>query len=178
MRVINGASGEGGGQILRTSLGLSLATGQPFRIEQIRANRKSPGLLRQHLTAVRAAAAVGQAEVTGDELGSSALTFVPGEVQPGEYTFAIGTAGSTTLVLQTVLPALMTAKAPSRLVLEGGTHNTHSPPNDFLIKTFLPVVNRMGVKVTTRLERYGFFPAGGGRWICDIEPAQSLTPLE
>src|SRR5215813_5482469 len=121
---IDGAFGEGGGQILRTSLGLSLATGKPFRIENIRAGRERPGLLRQHLTAALAAAEVGGAEVEGAALGSTGLSFSPGRIRPGEYRFSVGTAGSGTLVFQTVLPALMLASEPSRLVIEGGTHNT------------------------------------------------------
>jgi RNA 3'-terminal phosphate cyclase (ATP) len=120
---IDGSQGEGGGQILRTALALSLVTGTPFRIEQIRARRAKPGLLRQHLTAVNAAVAVGRAEVEGATLGSPTLVFRPGAVTPGEYRFAIGTAGSTGLVFQTVLPALLTAVGPSTLTLEGSTHN-------------------------------------------------------
>src|ERR1041385_3087579 len=107
MLSIDGSFGEGGGQILRTSLSLSLVTGMPFRIDKIRAGRERPGLLRQHLTAVLAAAEVGGAEVEGATLGSAALTFSPGKVRPGEYRFTIGTAGSGTLVFQTILPALM-----------------------------------------------------------------------
>ncbi|HMY75467.1 MAG TPA: RNA 3'-terminal phosphate cyclase, partial [Blastocatellia bacterium] len=120
MITIDGSYGEGGGQILRTSLALSLITGQPLRIEKIRAGRKTPGLLRQHLTSVLAAAKVGQAEVVGAQLGSTQLSFTPGRITAGEYHFAIGTAGSTTLVLQTVLPALMIADGKSKLTLEGG----------------------------------------------------------
>src|SRR5215831_17631015 len=104
---IDGSFGEGGGQILRTALGLSLFTGQPFRIEKIRAGRKNPGLLRQHLTAVKAAAKISQAEITGANIGSTQLTFAPGKILHGDYQFAVGTAGSATLVLQTVLPALL-----------------------------------------------------------------------
>jgi RNA 3'-terminal phosphate cyclase (ATP) len=177
MLKIDGSVGEGGGQILRTSLALSALTGQPFTIENIRAKRKKPGLLRQHLTAARAAARVSNAQVEGDALGSLALTFRPGPVVPGVYEFAIGTAGSATLVLQTVLPALLTAAGPSRLTIEGGTHNPLAPPFDFLDRSFLPLVNRMGPKVTARLERWGFFPAGGGRVVVEIEPAPSLAPL-
>src|SRR5579871_4935598 len=120
---IDGSMGEGGGQILRTSLSLSLVTGKPFRIENIRAGREKPGLLRQHLTAVLAAAEVSGAEMEGAVLGSSCLTFTPGPVRSGEYRFAVGTAGSSTLVFQTVLPALMLAGGASKLVMEGGTHN-------------------------------------------------------
>lgn len=172
--------GEGGGQVLRTSLGLSLVTGQPFRIENIRAGREKPGLLRQHLTAVRAAAQVGGAKVTGDAIGSRTLTFELGQVQPGQYEFAVGTAGSATLVLQTVLPALVVAKGPSQLTLKGGTHNPWSPPFDFLQKAFLPLLAKMGAKVTAKLIRPGFYPAGGGEFAVEIEPAVDgrLRPLE
>jgi RNA 3'-terminal phosphate cyclase (ATP) len=136
MILIDGSIGEGGGQILRTALGLSMVTGQPFRIEKIRAGRDKPGLLRQHLTAVNAAATVCGASVEGAVISSRELSFTPGNVKAGEYTFSIGSAGSTTLVLQTVLPALLTADGPSSLTLEGGTHNPHAPPIDFLEKAF------------------------------------------
>jgi RNA 3'-terminal phosphate cyclase (ATP) len=168
---IDGSFGEGGGQILRTSLGLSLVTGKPIRIVNIRAGRKQPGLLRQHLTAVNAAARVGCAELTGAVIGSTELTFAPQVINPGQYSFAVGTAGSATLVLQTVLPALLIAGEPSTLALEGGTHNPFAPPFDFLAKAFLPLINRMGARVTAELERPGFYPAGGGRFLVSIEPA-------
>ena len=144
---IDGSIGEGGGQILRTSIALSMVTGQPFRIEKIRAGREKSGLLRQHLTAVNAAAAICSANVDGAAIGSASLEFSPGKVKGGQYTFAIGSAGSTTLVLQTVLPALLLADAPSSLTLEGGTHNPHAPPFDFLERAFLPLINRMGPTV-------------------------------
>ncbi|HEX4997143.1 MAG TPA: RNA 3'-terminal phosphate cyclase [Terriglobia bacterium] len=175
---INGADGEGGGQILRTALSLSLATGAPFRIENIRAGRKNPGLLRQHLTAVEAAVRIGDAEVEGATLSSPALTFAPKTVRAGEYRFAVGTAGSGSLVFQTILPALLRAPGPSHVVIEGGTHNSAAPPFDFLQRTFLPLVRRMGAKVSLRLERYGFYPAGGGRFVAEIEPVAGLQPLE
>jgi RNA 3'-terminal phosphate cyclase (ATP) len=175
---IDGSQGEGGGQVLRTALTLSLVTGRPFRIERIRAGRKKPGLLRQHLTAVQAAGEVGGATVTGAELGSLQLEFEPGSVRGGDYHFAVGTAGSATLVLQTVLVPLALAKSPSRLVLEGGTHNPFAPPFDFLDKTFLPAFRRMGAGVTARLERPGFYPAGGGRFSVEVEPCRGLTPIE
>jgi RNA 3'-terminal phosphate cyclase (ATP) len=174
---IDGLFGEGGGQVLRTALALSMVAGRPFCIENIRAGRKNPGLLRQHLTAVNAAAEVSQAEVTGAAIGSRELTFVPGRVVPGDYSFAIGTAGSTTLVLQTVLPALLEAAGPSRLILEGGTHNPFAPPFDFLARAFLRLLNRAGPKVNAELERPGFYPAGGGRISVTIEPA-SLSKLD
>jgi RNA 3'-terminal phosphate cyclase (ATP) len=175
---IDGSQGEGGGQVLRTALTLSLVTGTPFRIERIRAGREKPGLLRQHLTAVQAACEVGRATVTGADLGSRELQFEPGAVQGGDYHFAVGTAGSATLVLQTVLVPLALAKTPSRLVLEGGTHNPFAPPFDFLDKTFLPAFRRMGPGVTARLERPGFYPAGGGRFSVEVEPCRELAPLE
>ena len=144
MITIDGSQGEGGGQILRTSLALSLVTGQPFRMERIRARRQKPGLLRQHLTAVEAAEAVGCADVTGAVLGSQTLGFTPGPVTHGNYRFAVGTAGSATLVLQTVLPALLIASGPSTLTLEGGTHNPLAPPFDFLARCFMPLEHLQG----------------------------------
>lgn len=175
---IDGAQGEGGGQVLRTSLSLAVVTGQTFQIDNIRAGRARPGLLRQHLTAVNAAAEICGAEVTGAALGSTRLTFTPGAVRAGDYRFAVGTAGSATLVFQTVLPALLLAGGPSTLTLEGGTHNPAAPPFDFLERTFLPLVNRMGPAVEVKLERYGFYPAGGGRFTAAIQPAGKLAALE
>jgi RNA 3'-terminal phosphate cyclase (ATP) len=172
MLIIDGSTGEGGGQILRSSLALSLVTGTPVKVHSIRARRARPGLMRQHLTAVRAAAEVGQAEVSGGELGSREIVFRPqGKAQPGTYTFNVGSAGSTTLVLQTVLPALIAASGPSQLTLEGGTHNPMAPPFDFLEKAFLPLLARLGPRVTARLVTPGFYPAGGGRILVSVEPA-------
>jgi RNA 3'-terminal phosphate cyclase (ATP) len=129
---LDGSSGEGGGQILRSALTLSMITGQPFRIRHIRANRPKPGLMRQHLMAVRAAAAVCHADVTHAEVGSTELTFMPRAIQGGVYEFAIGTAGSATLVLQTLLPALLYADVPSVVRVSGGTHNPKGPPSHFI----------------------------------------------
>jgi RNA 3'-terminal phosphate cyclase (ATP) len=173
---IDGSFGEGGGQILRTSLSLSLVTGQPFRISNIRAGRAKPGLLRQHLTAVLAAAEVSGAKVEGATLGSTSVIFSPGVVRPGEYRFAVGTAGSGTLVFQTVLPALMLADGSSRLTIQGGTHNHAAPPYHFLARTFTPLIERMGPKIDLHFERYGFYPAGGGAFRAEITPA-GLAPL-
>jgi RNA 3'-terminal phosphate cyclase (ATP) len=175
---IDGAAGEGGGQIVRSALALSLATGHPFEITNIRAGRKKPGLMRQHLTAVTAAAAVSGAEAHGAKLGATELRFSPGAIVPGEYRFAVGTAGSTTLVLQTVLPPLLVARGPSTLILEGGTHNPYAPPFDFLAKAFLPLVARMGPRVEAALERPGFYPAGGGLIRVRVEPAPRLERLD
>jgi RNA 3'-terminal phosphate cyclase (ATP) len=174
---IDGSAGEGGGQVLRTALALSLVTGRPFRIDGIRAGRVKPGLLRQHLTAVHAARAVGGARVTGAELGSQTLSFEPNEPRGGAYHLAVGTAGSATLVLQAVLPALLAARERSELTLEGGTHNPLAPSFDFLAKTFVPVLRRMGAMLDVTLESYGFYPAGGGRFTVTVEPCAALNPI-
>jgi len=171
MITIDGSFGEGGGQILRTSLALSLVTGKPFSIHNIRAGRKKPGLMRQHLTAVNAAAEIGLAAIKGNRIGSQAFTFEPETIKPGNFHFAIGSAGSCTLVFQTILPALIIAGGPSEIILEGGTHNPFAPPFDFLEKAFLPVINRMGPTVDAVLEKPGFYPAGGGRFKVSINPA-------
>ena len=177
MIVIDGSEGEGGGQVVRNALALSLVTGQPFRITNVRGGREKPGLMRQHLTAVEAACAIGGATCEGASVGSSEITFTPGRVVADEYRFAVGTAGSTSLVLQTVLTPLLLEDAPSRLVLEGGTHNMMAPPFEFLERVFLPIVDRMGPKVSARLMRHGFFPRGGGRIEVDIVPA-ALAPVD
>ena len=141
MTAIDGSQGEGGGQILRTSLALSLVTGEPFRMGRIRAKRQKPGLLRQHLTATEAAKTVGCAEVEGAEMKLADTGVPPGPVTPGDYRFAVGTAGSATLVLQTVLPSLLCASGPSTLTLEGGTHNPLAPSFDFLACSFMPLIH-------------------------------------
>jgi len=174
---IDGSEGEGGGQILRSSLSLSVCTQQPFRITNIRANRERPGLMRQHLTAVRAAAEICAADVEGAELGSRAFTFRPGRVAAGDYSFDIGTAGSCTLVFQTVLPALLSARGASRVRITGGTHNRGSPPFDFLSRSFIPVLRGMGAKVELDLASHGFYPRGGGEIRARILPAQRLGAL-
>ncbi len=175
---IDGSQGEGGGQIVRSSLALSLVTGKPVSIENIRAGRNKPGLMRQHLTALNAAIEISSATASGNAVGVRSLQFEPDEVRAGDYHFSVGTAGSATLVLQTVLPALLLAKSSSRLTLEGGTHNQWAPPFDFLQRAFLPVINRMGPRVSASLERHGFYPAGGGRFVVEIEPAQQLTGFD
>ena len=178
MLTIDGSLGEGGGQVLRTAVSLSLVTGQPFRIENIRAGRPRPGLLRQHLTAVKAAEEIGSGRTEGAEIGSGVLTFVPGPVVPGAFHFAVGSAGSATLVLQTVLPALLTVGDRSVLTLEGGTHNPLAPPFEFIRKAFLPLISRMGPQVAATLERPGFYPAGGGRFRVQIDPCPRLSGFE
>lgn len=174
MLSIDGMLGEGGGQILRTSLALSLVTGKPFIMKDIRARRKKPGLMRQHLTCVNAAVKVGNAKAEGANISSQSLKFEPRAINAGNYSFAIGTAGSCTLVLQAILPALLVADGPSEVILEGGTHNPYAPPFDFLDQTFLGLINKMGPTVSASLIRPGFYPAGGGKFKVDINP----LPLE
>lgn len=175
---LDGSQGEGGGQILRTALTLSTITGKPFRISHIRAKRAKPGLLRQHLTAVLAAAEICTAEVEGASTGSQTLVYKPGKIKGGDYRYAIGTAGSCTLVLQTILPALWFADAPSTVTVSGGTHNTAAPPADFLMHAWLPLMRRMGIEMDIELLRHGFYPAGGGEVQARIAPVASLQPLE
>jgi RNA 3'-terminal phosphate cyclase (ATP) len=176
---IDGSVGEGGGQILRTSLALALCTGVPVRFERIRAGRAKPGLMRQHLTCVQAAARVGGAHVEGAELGSQSLVFEPHGLHPGRHEFAIGTAGSCTLVLQTVWPALMLADAPSTLKLAGGTHNPMAPPFHFLERCYAPLLRRLGADAALRLHRLGFHPAGGGEIEVVVQPAgDRLAPVD
>ena len=174
---IDGSQGEGGGQILRSALTLSMISGRPFEIEKIRAGRKKPGLMRQHLTAVKAAARISSGQIHGAEIGSTNLRFDPGGILGGHYEFAVGTAGSTMLILQTILLPLSLAGMPSQVILEGGTHNPMAPTFDFLERSFLPVISRMGADVAMTLERPGFFPAGGGRIIVQIQPAAGLRPI-
>lgn len=174
---LDGAQGEGGGQVLRSALTLSMITGTPFRIEGIRANRSKPGLLRQHLTAVQAAAAICGAQVSGAEPGSQRLSFAPGPIRGGDYRFAVGTAGSCTLVLQTVLPALWFADGPSTISVSGGTHNRAAPPADFLLRAWQPLVSEMGALQTLELVRHGFYPAGGGEVVASVSPCALLQPI-
>ncbi|WP_426173580.1 RNA 3'-terminal phosphate cyclase [Massilia sp. TWR1-2-2] len=175
---IDGSQGEGGGQVLRTSLTLSMISGQPFRMANIRARRAKPGLMRQHLVAVQAAARVSDAAVTGAEVGSQALTFVPGPIKSGDYEFAIGTAGSCTLVLQTILPALLHGDAASTVRITGGTHNPMAPPVQFLQRAYCPLMRAMGAEIDIDMLRAGFYPAGGGVVRATVKPCGKLRPLE
>jgi RNA 3'-terminal phosphate cyclase (ATP) len=178
MLTIDGAQGEGGGQILRTALALSVCLQRPFCIRNIRANRSRPGLQFQHLAAVNAAAAISGAAVTGADRDSLSLAFRPRAVAPGAYRFDIGTAGSTSLVLQTILPALVLAPGDSTIVLAGGTHNPLAPPFEFLESAFVPLINRMGAGVNVTLQNRGFAPAGGGQIHASISPTRRLQPLD
>ena len=172
--MIDGSQGEGGGQIIRSAMALSVLSKTPIHITNIRAGRKKPGLKRQHVTSVEAVAEVcgGSATLTGAMLESSELMFEPGTPHAGSYHFSIGTAGSATLVLQTVLPILLMADGPSTIAIEGGTHNDMAPPFDFLDRCFLPFVRATGATVDLTLNRHGFYPAGGGKLTAQIDPPE------
>lgn len=174
---LDGSLGEGGGQVLRSALSLSMVTGQPFRIAHIRARRPKPGLMRQHLVAVQAAALICGAQLEGAVLGSQELYFAPGAIMGGDYQFAIGSAGSCTLVLQTVLPALLHADARSSVRISGGTHNPMAPPAHFLQRAYAKVMAQMGFEFEIEMERIGFFPAGGGVLVARVQPCTQLRPL-
>jgi RNA 3'-terminal phosphate cyclase (ATP) len=178
---IDGSWGEGGGQILRTSLSLSAITGQPVRIDRIRANRKNPGLAPQHVTSVRAAASICQAQVRGDILGSTSLEFIPTyPTQAGHYTFDVteasqgGSAGSVSLILQTILLPLAFAQGKSKVILKGGTHVAWSPPITYVQEIYLPMLRQLGIQVELQLNAYGWYPQGGGEVELKINGKQTL----
>jgi RNA 3'-terminal phosphate cyclase (ATP) len=173
---IDGRYGEGGGQILRTALALSMVAGVPVHITHVREGRPKPGLAAQHLAAVRAAAALSGASVSGAELRSTELFFAPRRrAAAGEYRFDIGeqlkggSAGSVTLLLHALLPPLALADGRSRLVLRGGTHVPWSPPYDYVEQVWLPVLAAAGIRADVTLKAWGWFPAGGGEVACTIE---------
>jgi RNA 3'-terminal phosphate cyclase (ATP) len=178
MITLDGRMGEGGGQVLRSSLTLSMLTGKAFRLENVRGGRDKPGLLRQHLTCVNAAAAISNAKVKGAELRSGQLTFIPGAVNNGSYEFAIGTAGSTTLVLQTVLLPLALAKGDSSVTVSGGTHNGKCPSAHNLKHAFLPAMERLGVSTELSIDRFGFYPAGGGQLTLLVAGGATIGPID
>ena len=174
---VDGAQGEGGGQLLRTALALSAVRGVPVEVHSIRARRKKPGLQAQHLTAVAALVQICRAQVEGASLGSQRVLFSPGAVQPGEYRFDVGTAGSTALVLQAILLPLALAPGPSRVTITGGTHVPWSPPADYLQHVVLPVLAGMGVTARLRVDRWGFYPQGGGRVVVEVEGGADLQAV-
>jgi len=167
---IDGRQGEGGGQILRTSLALACITGKNLHIENIRAARRNPGLARQHLSCVHAAAEICGGQCEGAALRSQVVHFQPGSIRSGDFTFDIGSAGSASLVVQTVLPVLFLADGPSNVTVTGGTHNPWAPPFDFLAETFLPAITGAGFGAACELQKHGFFPAGGGKIALHIHP--------
>ena len=171
---IDGSFGEGGGQILRTSLALSLITGKGFHLRNVRAGRSKPGLQPQHLMCVRAAATIGQAQVRGASKGSTELHFEPGTIVPGKYHFAIGTAGATSLVLHTVYLPLALAGAASELTIDGGTHVRACPCFHFLEMTWRGYMKLLGLDIDVKMRRPGFYPHGGGLLQAHIEPCSRL----
>jgi RNA 3'-terminal phosphate cyclase (ATP) len=175
--VIDGSAGEGGGQILRSSLALSMITGTPFVIERIRAGRKKGGLMRQHLTCVKAAALVSDAETEGAVLGSTRLVFRPRAVRGGDHELDVGSAGSVCLVLQTLALPLALAAQPSRVVVRGGTHARWAPIHPFLAEAWLPLVRSAGAEITLELRAAGFYPAGGGEIVMTTSPSTALAPM-
>ena len=174
---IDGSIGEGGGQVLRTSLALALITGRSFTLNNIRQRRAKPGLMAQHLKAVEAAREVGKATVEGARLGSQSLVFEPTGLYSGEFHFDIGTAGSTSLVLQTILPPLSFAAASSTVTLIGGTHVPWSPCFHYLEMHWLHYMRRIGFDIRLELDAAGFYPRGGGRVLATVRPASRLSPL-
>jgi RNA 3'-terminal phosphate cyclase (ATP) len=185
--VLDGSQGEAGGQILRTALALAAITGQAIQIKKIRAGRKKPGLAAQHLTGVRAAAAVCNARLIGDELGSQTLTFVPSELpKAGDYAFDVtearegGSAGATTLIFQTIVPLLALAEGDSTLLIRGGTHVAWSPPFDFVCDVWLPTLAQMGIEASLELTQWGWYPAGQGEIRATVKGrglGQAFSPL-
>ncbi len=175
---IDGSYGEGGGQILRTSLSLAALTGQKVHIYSIRSGRRKPGLMRQHLTALNAVAAICGAEVSGDEAGSMEITLSPGKIRGGDYRFSVGTAGSTILIAQTVVPLLLAADGNSTVRIEGGTHADMAPIYEYFAEVFLPLLRRMGASVECALDGCGFYPAGGGAVTLKIAPCKEWKWLE
>lgn len=174
---IDGGIGEGGGQILRTALCLSCITGRPFRIVNIRKGRKRPGLAPQHLASVRAASKVSGAEVAGDREGSVEISFSPGKLAAGDYSLDVGTAGSALLVLQTIAPALSFAGGKSTVLIRGGTHVPFSPSWHYADRVLLPTLRRAGIEASLSIERFGFYPKGGGSVRAEIPPAGGIRPL-
>jgi RNA 3'-terminal phosphate cyclase (ATP) len=174
---LDGGEGEGGGQILRTALSLSLITGKALRIVNIRAKRPNPGLRAQHLECVQAAQEISNAEVQGAALGSKEISFFPKTLSPGNYQFKIETAGATSLLFQTILVPLSFSEGESTLTLQGGTHALWAPTFDYLSDHFRHFLARIGFSFDLTLERAGFYPEGGGTVHAKIRPRGTLQPL-
>ncbi len=178
MLEIDGSTHEGGGQILRVALALSCVLRKPVRVFDIRAKRKNPGLQAQHLLGAAILAKLSNAKATNMRMHSTELTFEPQEIICGDFSFDVGTAGSISLVLQAVLPVLAFAPKKTRLTLTGGTHVNWSPTIDYCANVFRPAVSRTGFSFDVHLERYGFYPSGGGKAVVEASPARGLNRLE
>jgi RNA 3'-terminal phosphate cyclase (ATP) len=174
---IDGSYGEGGGQILRTALALSAILKKPFTIHRIRSRRKNPGLQAQHLEAVEALARITEAQTEGVRFGSQKITFIPQKIVPGDYQIEVRTAGSVTLLLQAIFLPLCLSGGISKVTLIGGTHVPWSPSFHYLSEVFLPTLRWMGVSVGTAIEKWGFFPGGGGKIQLNIDPVHELRPI-
>ncbi len=175
---IDGARGEGGGQVLRTSLALSLITRKPFHLRNVRAGRAKPGLQAQHLMSVQAAAKIGNAKTRGAHLQSTDLVFEPGKVKAGDFHFKIGTAGATSLVLHTIYLPLALAGGESNVTIEGGTHVKASPCFHFLERSWIAYMNALGIRIHLHMDRAGFYPRGGGSFSARIEPCACIAPFQ
>ena len=174
---IDGSYGEGGGQLTRCAMALAAITGRPLHLNNIRAKRAKPGLMAQHLTALRAVAAVAGGVLEGAALGATEIHFRPGRIAGGDYHFAVGTAGSISLVLQALLPVALHADSEVRITITGGTDVKMAPPVDYLHLVFLPWLARMGVAVTIESVRHGYYPKGGGAVSLTVRPCRNLKPL-
>lgn len=171
---IDGSLGEGGGQILRSALSLSALTGKPFEIYNIRSNRKKPGLRPQHLLCVNATTKICEAEITGAEVGSTTVTFIPGEVKSGEYCFEVGTAGAVSLVLHSIYLPLSMLSTHSQVTIGGGTHVPFSPCYHYLVLQWLPYIKKIGFDIDLELKTAGFYPMGNGEINVLIKPVGSF----
>lgn len=174
---IDGSYGEGGGQLLRSSVALSCLTGKAIRIFNIRGKRPNPGLQPQHMTALKAAAEVSGAKVQGLSVGSKEVYFEPKGIKGGKYYFDIKTAGSVTLVMQTLLPILSFADQPSEVTIIGGTDVPWSPTIDYFKYVALEAFRRLGIDATVELLRRGHYPRGGGKVVLRVRPVGEILPI-
>lgn len=174
---IDGSWGEGGGQILRVSVALAAITGKPIRVHNIRAKRSPSGIRPQHETAAKAVAELSQAEVKGLSVGSMELEFRPKGITGGKFLFDAGTAASTSLILQSLMPIMAFSDGDTWTEVRGGTNNPLAPPVDYLQRVLLPTLARTGFRGSVELVRRGFYPRGGGVVTAWTEPVRRLSPI-